>query len=108
MRVPEWGFRTWVFIAWTLLMAGVVIVARFTFARPVSSSGCPPNDDSGLCFNYNLRPLWYFLLVAIWLVGLGLIALIGRRREPERNCPGCRRWVVGGAAHCPYCAESFG
>jgi hypothetical protein len=48
LRVPEWRLRTWVFVGWTLLMAGVGIVARFTFREPTAV---------GLPLERRLRPL---------------------------------------------------
>src|SRR5262245_11630518 len=61
-------------IVWTAVAVGVGVVARLTFAAPVPST-CE-GDTSGLCFDINLRPLWYFLIGLLWVVGLVVIWLV--------------------------------
>lgn len=77
--------RTWVVIAWTAAAIVVGVVARLTFASPEPSS-CPSERDdpySGLCLDFSLRPLWYYLIALVWLVGLGAIWLVGWRLLPR-------------------------
>lgn len=67
--------RTWALVAWTSAAIAVGIVARLTFAAPKPSL-CR-GDNSGLCFDFNLRFLWYVLIGLVWLLGLGLMWSIG-------------------------------
>lgn len=87
-RLGRLRVRTWALIIWTVGAIATMIVARLSFAAPEPSM-CR-GDNSGLCFDFNLRPPWYLLIIILWLLGLGVILILAwswgpARRERERQ-----------------------
>jgi hypothetical protein len=88
-RVSIFGRKlTWVLLGWTAAAIGVCVLARFTFAAPVPSI-CRPGVDTSGCGYWDFRPLWYFFIAFVWLVGLVAICLIAWRRAEGPPAPRC-------------------
>jgi hypothetical protein len=91
--------RTWVLIVWTGTAISAGVVARLTFAAPQPPS-CDPNTDA-FCLDFHFESLWYYLIAAVWLVGLVVIFVVGyaltrsRRGTAAPPARPRRRWLRG-------------